>query len=250
MTDPLFDIAGRAILVTGAANGLGRSLALALAQRGARLDLVDLAREPLEQVAAQCGPHARAHVGDITRQADVARIVEAAAAERSGLDGLVNCAGIFRTGPALALSAEAFRTTLDVNVTGAFLLSCAAARAMTGKGGRIVHLASVSSRVSNAEYAAYASSKAALAHLVRVLAREWAAEAITVNAIGPAMTQTGLTGGLLADPDRRAAALSVIPMGRFGTPEDLTATLLLLLGPGGAFITGQTIYVDGGRTLV
>jgi NAD(P)-dependent dehydrogenase (short-subunit alcohol dehydrogenase family) len=120
---------------------------------------------------------------------------------------------------------------------------------MAAKGGRIIHFASVSSSVANVNYAAYATSKAALSQLVRVLAREWAPNGITVNAIGPAMTETGMTGSFLSDPKFRAQALASIPMRRFGMPEDLIGTVILLLAPAGDFITGQTIYVDGGRTL-
>jgi NAD(P)-dependent dehydrogenase (short-subunit alcohol dehydrogenase family) len=104
--------------------------------------------------------------------------------------------------------------------------------------------------VANINYAAYATSKAALSQLVRVLAREWAATGITVNAIGPAMTETGMTGGYLSGASFRNQALASIPLGRFGAPEDLIGPLVLLLSSAGAFITGQTIYVDGGRTLV
>jgi NAD(P)-dependent dehydrogenase (short-subunit alcohol dehydrogenase family) len=107
----------------------------------------------------------------------------------------------------------------------------------------------VSSLVANLDYAAYATSKAALSQLVRVLAREWAPRGITVNAIGPAMTETGMTQVLLSDRQFRAQALASIPMGRFGTPHDLIGMVVLLLARAGAFITGQTIYVDGGRTL-
>ena len=167
-----------------------------------------------------------------------------------GLYGVVNAAGLLQIAPALELEAGRFRATLETNVTGAFLLSRAAARAMGQGGGRIVHFASVSSLVANTQYAAYSSSKAALAQLVRVLAREWAPRGITVNAIGPAMTETGMTARFLADPEFRSQALASIPMGRFGTPQDLVGALVLLLAPAGAFITGQTVYVDGGRTLV
>ena len=121
---------------------------------------------------------------------------------------------------------------------------------MQDSGGRIVHIASVSSFVANAEYAAYASSKAALAQLVRVLAREWAPKNITVNAIGPALIDTPMTEVYLAETGFREQAVTVIPMGRLAEPRDLMATIILLLAEGGAFITGQTICVDGGRTLV
>jgi NAD(P)-dependent dehydrogenase (short-subunit alcohol dehydrogenase family) len=172
------------------------------------------------------------------------------AVERFGrVDGVVNTAGVLRIASALDLPAAHFRETLDVNVAGAFFLSRAAARSMADQGGRIVHFASVSSLVANVDYAAYATSKAALVQLVRVLAREWAPRAVTVNAIGPAMTETGMTKTLLSDPQFRAQALASIPLGRFGQPEDLIGMVVLLLAAAGAFITGQTIYVDGGRTL-
>ncbi|MBT3305859.1 MAG: SDR family oxidoreductase, partial [Alphaproteobacteria bacterium] len=142
-----------------------------------------------------------------------------------------------------------FRECIDVNLTGAFVLSQAVAEAM-GENGRIIHLASVSSLVANTQYAAYASSKAALSQLVRVLAREWAPKNITVNAIGPAMIETPMTEEYLAKPEFREQAVAVIPMGRLAEPRDLMGTIILLLADGGTFITGQTIYVDGGRTLV
>jgi NAD(P)-dependent dehydrogenase (short-subunit alcohol dehydrogenase family) len=247
VAEHLFDIAGRVILVTGAASGLGRSFAATLAARGATLELVDCTAVEVPEASM---PDAVAHVADVTDERSIATIVEDIVRRRGRLDAVVNCAGIFRIAPALKLDVDDFRASLDVNVTGAFIVSRVAARAMASSGGRIVHLASVSSLVSNPQYAAYASSKAALAQLVRVLAREWADQGITVNAIGPAMTETGMTGRLLSEQRQREAALSVIPMGRFGTPEDLLGALLLLVSPAGAFITGQTIYVDGGRTLV
>jgi NAD(P)-dependent dehydrogenase (short-subunit alcohol dehydrogenase family) len=117
-------------------------------------------------------------------------------------------------------------------------------------GGSIITIASVSSRVANPGYAAYASSKAGLMQLVRVLAREWAEFQVTVNAIGPAMILTPLTEQYLRSTDNFDYALSQIPMGRFGKPGDIVGTALLLGSQAGVFITGQTIFVDGGRTCV
>lgn len=250
MSDPLFEIKGLSIVIAGAASGLGRAMAQALDARGAHLTLGDISDAPLAALARELGPGAATKVADITREAEADALM-AQATERFGVvDGVVNTAGLLRIAPALALEIDDFRQTLDVNVTGAFLLSRAAARAMQGKGGRIVHFASVSSAVANVNYAAYATSKAALSQLVRVLAREWAASGITVNAIGPAMTETGMTGGYLSDGSFRNQALAAIPLGRFGAPEDLIGPLILLLSQAGSFMTGQTIYVDGGRTLV
>lgn len=244
----MFSVAGHSIVVTGAASGLGAAMAQALAARGARLMLVDLAEAPLRALASDLG--AQACVADITDAAAVSNLMDATLAAHGAVDAVVNSAGLLRIAPAHELSLEAFKASMDVNVTGAFLLSRAAAKAMAGRGGRIVHFSSVSSQVANRNYAAYATSKAALSQMVRVLAREWAPDGITVNAIGPAMTETGMTGGYLSDAEFRVQALSVIPLGRFGSPEDLIGPLLLLLAPAGSFITGQTLFVDGGRTLV
>lgn len=250
MSDPLFSIEGRSIIIAGAASGLGRALSLALASRGALLTLMDLVRDPLLELASACGSQTLAQVVDVTDERSVTDAVHAAQAAHGKIDALVNSAGLLRIAPAHDLTEAQFKASLDVNVTGAFLLSRAAARAMAANGGRIVHFASVSSLVANKNYAAYSTSKAALSQLVKVLAREWAGDGITVNTIGPAMTETGMTGSYLSDEAFRAQALAAIPMGRFGTPDDLLGPLILLLSPAGKFITGQTLYVDGGRTLV
>jgi len=247
--DPFFEIRDRAVVIAGAGGGLGGETARTLHGRGARLILFDIDEARLRAVEADC-PGAVARVADITDEAQL-RAVTAKGMEKFGrIDGVVNAAGLFPIEPSLDADAATFRKCIDVNLTGAFLFSRSVARTMQDSGGRIVHIASVSSFVANAEYAAYASSKAALTQLVRVLAREWAPKNITVNAIGPALIKTPLTEGYLAEPGFREQAVAVIPMGRLAEPRDLMATIILLLADGGAFITGQTIYVDGGRTLV
>lgn len=242
MHDSLFSLSGQRVLVAGL-GGFGAPLARLLAAHGAELALLDidagrLARAGLDAPSAAC---------DLTDESAVS-----AALDRLGgqFHGALNATGLLRIAPADAIAVDAFRRCMDVNVTGALLLSRGVAARMAPEGGAILHVASVSSLVANPGYAAYAASKAALAQLVRVLAREWAPRGIRVNAIGPALVDTELTAGHLADPAFRAAALAQIPMGRFGQPEDLFAMTLALIGPGGRFTTGQTIYVDGGRTLV
>ncbi len=247
--DPLFDVSGRVHLIAGAGGGLGGAIAEALAGRGAELVLFDIDETALQRVGAAI-PNAVTRIADITDEAAVSDMVRLTEDRFGRIDGAINAAGVLPMAAAAAFDETIFRHCLDVNLTGAFLFSRSVARAMHDNGGRIVHIASVSSFVANAEYAAYASSKAALAQLVRVLAREWAPRNILINAIGPALTETALTQEYLSDPAFRENAVSAIPMGRLGTPEDLIGTVLLLLTPGGAFITGQTIYVDGGRTLV
>lgn len=243
--DPLFGLEGRRILVAGAAGEIGRGLAAALAARGARLALCDRDADGF----ASAGPEA-VHSGavDLRDEAAVERGVAEAAEALGGFDALVNCAGILPIGKADRLAPAEFRACLDINLTGAFLLAVAARRAM-GPGGAQLHMASVSSTVANPGYGAYAASKAGLSHLVRVLAREWARDGITVNALGPSMLEQGMAAGYLADPRFRDRALAEIPVGRFCTVDDLVGPAVMLLSPAGRYITGQTIPVDGGRTI-
>ncbi len=248
--DPLFSIRGMRIVVAGAAGGLGSVLTRALHERGARLLLIDIDEAGMGLLSGELGGEIVTFTGDVTQEAQLREAVALAVERFGGIDAAINAAGVFTVSPSQTLDAADFRHCIDVNLTGAFLLSRVAADAMGENGGRIIHFASISSTVANPEYAAYASSKAGLAHLVRVLAREWAPRNITVNAIGPALTRTGLTQAHLDDPAFHEKAVGAIPMGRLGQPRDLLGAIILLLAPGGGFITGQTIYVDGGRTLV
>ena len=250
MSDQLFDLADKVIVIAGAAGGLGHPIARALAERGARLALCDHDLGRLQELAGDI-PGASCFALDITDEAALTNTIQEIKNQFGNIEGALNATGLWGVGDALELDAAEFRQCMDVNITGAFLFSRVCARAMmAGDGGRIIHIASVSSYVANPHYAAYSSSKAAVAQMMKVLAREWAQRNININAIGPAMTMTPLTKPLLDDPEFSENALASIPMGRFGDPNDLIGTIVLLLAPGGAFITGQTIYVDGGRTLV
>jgi NAD(P)-dependent dehydrogenase (short-subunit alcohol dehydrogenase family) len=253
MTDPLFSVEGLAIIVAGGAGGLGRPLAENLARRGARVLVADIDENAAGETAAALraqGGVADAIALDVVSAASCTAAVARATATWGRLDGLVNASGIYKVAPALKLDDGDWERTIDINVTGAFRMARAAGKVMVGQGrGRIVTLASVSSAVANPRYAAYAASKAAVAHLTRVLAVEWAPLGVTVNAIGPAVIPTPLSQPILADERQREAALARIPIGRFGTPEDLVGATLFLLSPAGAFVTGQVLFVDGGRTV-
>ncbi|MDA7945904.1 MAG: glucose 1-dehydrogenase [Hyphomicrobiaceae bacterium] len=241
------------VIVTGATGGIGAQISRCLGMRGARLVLMDLEQETLDCLADSFPGDAKPQTRrlDICDEEAVDNAVRDVAKKHGRLDALVNAAGIYRVAPIAELSSADFLDTMAVNLTGPFFLTRAAARIMSeAGGGRIVHLASVSSLVSNPEYGAYATSKAALSQMIRVAARELAPKGVTVNAIGQAVTETPLTQKLLSDPERRADVLSQIPMGRLCEPEDIFAAVLFLLAPGGAFVTGQTLYIDGGRTLV
>ena len=249
LADPLFNINGNTYLIAGAGGGLGNVMAKALAERGARLALFDIDEAALRRVGTTI-PEALTQVADINDQAALSEVVQLTQDRFGSIDGAINAAGLLPMAAAATFDEAVFRQCIDVNLTAAFLFSKTVAEHMQDAGGRIVHIASVSSFVANPEYAAYASSKAGLTQMVRVLAREWAPNNILVNAIGPALTETPLTREYLSDPGFRRNAISAIPMGRLGAAEDLIGALLLLLSPAGSFITGQTIYVDGGRTLV
>lgn len=248
-SDPLFDIRGKVYLISGAGGGLGSEMARALGRRGASLSLFDIDESALEQFATTM-PDALTTVGDMNDQSCLSKIVKQTEQRFGKIDGAINAAGSLPIAPATSFDEEVFRQCIDVNLNAAFLFSKIVAERMQQSGGRIVHLASVSSFVSNPQYAAYAASKAGLAQMVRVLGREWASKGILVNAIGPALTETPLTREYLSDPVFRNNAIASIPMGRLGRADDLIGALLLLLSPAGGFITGQTLYVDGGRTLV
>lgn len=251
--DPCFSVAGHTILVAGGAGGLGAPLATALSARAARVVVADLDEEAAKVVAddlAAAGREAIAVRLDVVDGASCVAAVETAVRQYGRLDGLVNASGIYRVAPALDLTDFEWERTLDINVSGAFRLARAAGKVMIDqRDGSIVSLASVSSVVANPNYAAYAASKAAVSHLTRVLAVEWARHGVRVNAIGPAVTPTPLAAPILATEASRAAALARIPMGRFGSPDDLVAATTFLLSPGSSFVTGQTIYVDGGRSI-
>jgi NAD(P)-dependent dehydrogenase (short-subunit alcohol dehydrogenase family) len=253
MREETFDVAGLRALITGGARGLGRAISELLASKGARVVIADILEQEGRDVAENLdgGGHHFVKL-NIANEKDVQNAIEFGASQFGGFDIVVNSAGIAKFEPATELSVEDFAQTMAINVTGAFCLSKYAGIHMIAERipGRIIHLGSASSIVSNSNYAAYASSKAALAHLVRVFAREWAIHSITVNALGPAFTPTALTGPTMENETLKARRLAEIPMSRFGTPEDLFGAVLLLASTAGRFITGQTLFVDGGRTLV
>lgn len=254
MDDPLFAIDGQVILVAGGAGGLGAPLAAALALRGAKILIADIDAQQADKTASELSTKHKADVHscvlDVVSPQSCETAVKKAVSAWGRLDGLVNASGIYRVAEALVLDDESWERTIDINLTGAFRLARAAGRIMVPqKSGRIITLASVSSAVANPRYAAYAASKAGAAHLTRVLAIEWASRGVTVNAIGPAAIPTPLAAPIFNDQQQREAALARIPMGRFGTANDLLGAAIFLLSPAAAFITGQIIYVDGGRTI-
>jgi NAD(P)-dependent dehydrogenase (short-subunit alcohol dehydrogenase family) len=252
-SDPLFNLDQFVIVIAGAAGGLGAPLAHALAGRGARIVAADIDKQRSQKLAdalAREGAEAAASELDVLSSVSCGAVIDLALEKWGRVDGALNASGIFRGAPAIKLPDHDWEQTIDINLTGAFRFARAAGRAMVEqKRGSIVTIASVSSAVANPEYAAYAASKAGVAHFTRVLAVEWAADGVRVNAVGPAVIPTPLASPIVNQLDRRSTALSRIPMGRFGTPADLFGAIIFLLSPAASFVTGQILYVDGGRTL-
>ena len=249
MTDPLFDIKGKVYLIAGACGGLASPLLEEIAARGVNMALYDKDKTGLIELQSKY-PNALIRPGSINCEKSVTACVDKIIEKFGVLDGMINAAGVLPISQSLTIDFELFKECIDINLNGAFLLSKCSARVMQERGGRIIHIASVSSSVANIDYSAYASSKAALSQLTRVLAREWATKNILVNAIGPALTETTLTDSYLFDPKFCQNAISAIPMNRLGLPSDLFGPIIMLMSKSGSFITGQTIYVDGGRTTV
>jgi NAD(P)-dependent dehydrogenase (short-subunit alcohol dehydrogenase family) len=249
---PRFDVRGQIALVTGAARGIGRACALALAQAGADVALgLREARTggPLVKEIEALGRRALALQMDMTRLAEVRAAVEAAVAHFGRLDILVNNAGIAPENPAEDVREEDFDLTLAVNLKGTFFASQAAGRVMIRqKYGRIVNLGSQAGFIALPTESVYCMTKAAISHLTKCLAVEWARHNITVNAVAPTFIRTPGTAECLANDAFRADVLSRIPLGRIGEPMEVAAAVLYLASPAAALVTGTTLLIDGGWT--
>jgi NAD(P)-dependent dehydrogenase (short-subunit alcohol dehydrogenase family) len=252
-SEDLFSVRDRNVLITGAGRGIGRILALAFADAGAHVAVAGRTAADLEATAAQVrdrGRRALAVPADVRSVASVDALVETTARELEGLDVLINNAGIFVNRPAVEMTEAEWDEMTDTNVKGLFFCARAAARAMLPRGGgRIINVSSALARVAQEGYACYCANKAAVEQLTRVLALEWAPAGVNVNAIAPTTTETPEKPERLRTPEALARALAKIPLGRYGQPGDLVGAALYLASPASAFVTGQTLVVDGGFSL-
>ncbi len=240
------ELDGRIALVTGAAQGIGRAIALRLAQAGARVACCDLA-EQAPDLLAELGPEAAYFCCDVSDADQVEATVDAVAEQLGKLHILVNNAGIAIDGLLLLARPEEWRKVMAVNLDGAFNFTRSAARYLlrARKAGRVVNVSSVVGETGSAGQAAYCASKAGLLGLTRSLAREFAPRGVTVNAVSPGYIQTPMTEAY-ADTERGAELLAAIPLGRIGEPEEVAETVRFLCSPGAGYITGQVLRINGG----
>ncbi len=250
----LFDLTGQVALVTGASRGFGRSIVGALAEAGADLVLTSRRLLDVEAVAADLAPTGRKVLplqADVTRVEDVEEAVRRAVATLGSIDILINNAGINIRKPALDLTESDWDQTLDTNLKGCFRVAKAVGRHMVARQkGCIVNIASMLASVTLPERAAYAASKGGLVQMTRTLAVEWAPYNVRVNAICPGPFLTDLNKVILNDPEKVKFFMDRMPMQRFGRPEELHGAVILLASEASSFITGTTLYIDGGWTAV
>ena len=242
-----------AAFVTGASQGIGAATALALARDGFDVAVSSTRPEKLAPVVEgirSAGARAITIGLDVREQASIERALAEAVSACGRLDVLVNNAGVPLTRPALEVTPEEWQTVLDVNLRGTFFMSQQMGRHLvkTGRPGVIVSIASTHGLVALAGRSAYGIAKAAVMHMTRMLAIEWADHGIRVNAVAPGRVDTPSRAGSLAKPGYRDAALGRIPLKRFGTADEVAGAVSYLASPAAAYITGQTIVLDGGLT--
>jgi 2-deoxy-D-gluconate 3-dehydrogenase len=242
----MFDLSGRAALVTGANTGIGQGIAVALAEAGA--DIVAVGRSPMDETRALLAPSGR-KFREIRADLSSLEPVERIFAEAGTVDILVNNAGIIRRADAVDYSEADWDAVMDVNLKAAFFMAQAAARRMLaeGRGGKIVNVASLLSFQGGIRIAAYTASKSGLAGLTRLLANEWAAHGINVNAIAPGYFVTNNTAALRADEGRSRDILARIPAARWGDPmKDIGGAAVFLASAAADYVHGTVLPVDGG----
>jgi 3-oxoacyl-[acyl-carrier protein] reductase len=245
----MFDLTGKVALVTGATGGIGGAIARALHARGASVVCAGTRIQVLDQVVGELGPRAVAVPADLRNPGAGDELVRRAEAEFGRLDILVNNAGLTRDGLAMRMKDEDFSAVVEVNLVAAFRLMRASLRGMMKRrDGRIISITSVVGVAGNPGQANYAASKAGLIGMSKSLAQEVASRGITVNCVAPGFIETPMTDVL--NEQQRERILAGIPGGRLGRSDEIAAAVVYLASPESAYVTGQTLHVNGGMLMV
>jgi 3-oxoacyl-[acyl-carrier protein] reductase len=244
---------GRIAIVTGAARGIGKTIAETLAKRGANIIVADLRAEQAvataQEIATVTGRKTLALSADVSKTESAREMVEKAIAEFGRVDILVNNAGVTRDNLIMRMEEADWDLVIDINLKGAWNCSKAVIRQMMKQRyGRVVNIASVSGLAGQAGQTNYSASKAGLVGMTKALAREVASRQITVNAVAPGFIPTALTQDL--PTDLKEASLKMIPLGRWGTPEEIAYAVAFLASDDAAYITGHVLSVDGGMVMM
>lgn len=244
----MFDLTGRKALVTGATGGIGGEIAKALHAQGAVVAISGTRRAVLEELASSLGGRVHIVTADLSDKESVEALVPAAEAAMEGLDILVNNAGITRDGLFMRMKDEDWESVISVNLTSAFRLSRAAIKGMMKRrSGRIVNIGSIVGSTGNPGQGNYAASKAGLIGMTKALAAEVASRNITVNCVAPGFIASPMTDVL--NDKQREGILSTIPMGRLGTGAEIASAVVYLASGEAAYVTGQTLHVNGGMAM-
>ncbi len=245
----MFDLTGKCALVTGASGGIGRAIAEALHAQGATLVLSGTRREALDDLAAHLGERAHVVTTDLSDTASVEALIPAAEAAAAPIDILVNNAGVTRDNLFMRMRDEEWDQVLAVNLSAGFRLARACLKGMMRRRyGRIIAVTSVVGTMGNAGQANYAASKAGMVGLIKSLAAEVATRNVTANCIAPGFIETPMTDVL--NEKQKAAILGSVPMQRLGTPADVAACAVFLASAEAAYVTGQTLHVNGGMAMI
>ncbi len=245
----MFDLSGKAALVTGASGGIGGAIAAALHRAGARVTLTGTREEALNDLARELGAGAGVIACDLSDPDAVKALPKAASEAMGSLDILVNNAGITRDQLMLRMSDEDLREVLNLNLVAVMKLTQASLRTMMkAKWGRIVNISSIVGSTGNPGQANYAAAKAGLGGFSKSLAYEVASRGITVNSVAPGFIETAMTEKLTEQ--QRSAILQQVPLGRMGKPQEIAAAVLYLASPEAAYVTGTTLHVNGGMAML
>lgn len=251
---PSFDLKGKTAVVSGAGRGIGRAIAIGLAEAGADVALLARTEEDLKETSSvieKLGSKTLVLPTDVTNRGQVHNSISTVFSEWGKIDILVNNAGMNIRSKALEVTDEEWQTIMDTNLKSAFMMSQEAGKVMKGQesGGKIINIASVAGQVALRTGVVYAATKAALMQMTKVLAMEWGQYGINVNSIGPWYFKTPLTEKLLADEAYVQDILAVTPLKRIGELPELVGPVVFLGSEAGNYVTGQTLFVDGGMTI-